>query len=324
MISDKNIEVEKPSNSKIIRTAILTIVAFSFLTIILVLNMRGRVVRELDINVKHRLNVIRVLDLEYPRFSEKDFILLLSRLEKKIKNELGYNVEFRFSKTVLADNWLSADLDIFSTQAAKDWFKNQRSLTNNFNWLRSDFMSSAKVKMLSSYYSAKGELLQSVKNDFNMKAQMLLKSVHFLKDGRVKVSGAYWNYFMENFVNADFIVSNSPIFLPYKDIPIDAVTRGGLIINLSTKSKNKVGRAYLLSLYQIIAKLGNHDIGLNMANKVALQGFASYLIGIPLSADSNSSMYPLMGDDFKKWERREHRTYKADLARFKKSVLKRK
>lgn len=318
MSSSKNVKVEKPSNSKIIRSAIIVILVFSLLTIALILNLRGRVAKVLDVGVKHSLKVVRIIDLKYPRFSEKSFILFLKGLEKEIKDKLGYTVEFKFVKSVLADNWLSADLDVFSTQAAKDWFKVQDAVTNSFSWLQSHLKSKNNREILSSYYTSSNNLLQLIKRDFTAKTQMLFKLLPKLKGDKIKFSGAYWSYFLENFVSADFVVSNSPIFLPYKDIPVDAVTRGGLILNLLTKSKNKAGRSYLLSLYSILAKLSGGDAGQNVAIKVGLQGFASYLTGMPLLSDSRSSMYPLMGYDFSKWLGRKQRAFSVDLASLKK------
>ncbi len=320
MSSDKNSKVVVPSNGKIIKTAIFVILMLSVLVIFLISNLSDKSYKLLDSKIKHRITIARVLDLRYLRLSEAGFILFLGNLEKSIKAELGYTVEFKFVKTVLVDNWLSASSDIFNTQAAKDWLRSQGAVTNatlsSYSWLKSSLDSKSNKQILSSYYNQSDNLIDKIKKDFAGKIILLFKLVPHLKKEKAKISAAYWSYFMANYVNVNFVVTNSPIFLPFNNIPVDAISRGGLVLNLLTKSKNKAGKSYLLSLYPIFRKLRTDKIGLNMASRIALQGFSSYLTGIPFSVDSSSALYPPLGNDFLEWQNRKKRDYSVDIANF--------
>ena len=110
------------STPRMVYLGVLVILLLSGLQFVLILTLGDDSLKPLERGKVYPLVVTRVVDLNFPSFDQKEFESYLSTLSNTIQRRLGYQVQFIVRKTVLVENYISADDMLFGSRAARKWF----------------------------------------------------------------------------------------------------------------------------------------------------------------------------------------------------------
>ena len=301
------------SNSRIVYIGIAVILLLSGLQFFLILTLGDDSLKPLARDRVHQVVVNRVIDMRFPSFREPVFRRFLARLSNRIVRRTGFRVSFLVKKTVLAENYISQEDTIFTTSAARDWFR-KRGVEfpcrqgKNFDWLNAILGDPVKRKVLAVRYGrgATAALKKRVAEDFTRRFKKLrgmrdrYGKRYFDEGGCFRAAAVCWAYLLSGQVNSDFIVSNAPVFYPSSVTPADAVTRGGLVYSLIANSRRSLQGVLLLSLYPVHRLPAAKRAGVSV--RLALQGFARLLLRRPFEVRNKKSLlYPVFGNGLQKW-----------------------
>jgi hypothetical protein len=293
--------------------AIVLIAAVQFLLLFTVGNER---LKPLDPQGEFQLQVTRVLDLDFPDLGEERFMAYLDRLRIAIKERIGYRVSFSVRKTILIDNFLAADDPVFDTGVARSWFRNQHSAIEdwqtNFRWLADLLDIPENLQVLAAHYGLRDRerLEGAVRVDFLERAARHLAITNLRGEpvfigGRKLQSAAsvFWAFLIANQSRSDLVIANGPVFFPSVQTPVDAVTRGGLVLTMLERSERPIQGSLAVSLYPLLAAPFSDETKRDdFLVQMSLQGFARLFLRRDLqTGDPASLLYPVFGDAYEEW-----------------------
>lgn len=310
---------EKRGNYRIVYLGIAAILFLGALQFLLILTLGDTSLKPLDKGKVHAISVTRVVDLGFPSLDKEAFDVYLSSLSNAIRTELGYTVAFTLRRTVLVDNFISADDMQFGSRAARNWFARYRAVDPcwqgaDFGWLDLILQDARSRAVLERHYGTRGTALRErIIKDFSIRFRALAEMKDaagrpvFTDKACFRAAAICWAWLLSSQLTSDFVVTNTPIFHPSAVTPAGAVTRGGLILSLLTGSKRPLQGVLAFSSFPV------RDAGMRERVLYTLQGFARLLCRRPLSlAHEDGILYPVFGGRERQWAAGKRRYYPSD------------
>lgn len=301
------------SNRNFILGALGVILLLSALQFFLLHTVSSPNLKPLDPKNEIRLQVVRILDLDFPFQSDAEFSSYLKHLSETVKNKTGYTVVFEQNRKIISDEFSTAQ-DIFSDSKAADaWFSSQLAVSKgwqtNFTWLSPIIQNPASRRILEKYYGT-NDLTRRVTRDFTRKITSLInltgprgKRLFDTPRRQALSSTAWWHYLLGKQSEGDLVVANYPIFYPSALTPADAVTRGGLVTSMIAPSSRPIGAAIAVSSWPVYGRRQYHrDTAQKILGEISAQALARVLLRRGLELDKPLSLlYPVLGEDLNTW-----------------------
>lgn len=304
------------SNRPFILGAIAVILLLAALQFLLLLTVADEKLKPLDKGSEVRIQVVRVLDLDFPFLSDAEFAVFLEQLQNVAREKLGFRITLEATRNILNDDFLSPG-DLFADrQAADTWFRSQLAVSKgwqtNYAWLNAILQQPAARAILAGHYrtSEPSDLEAKIRRDFakRISGNLAIRDVRgrrIFDDPRRQAlsSTAYWSYLLGKQAEGDFIVCNIPIFFPSALTPPDAVSRGGMVTTLLTASSRQFGGAIALSTFPVIGRRQySRDNARTILVELGVQALGRLLYRRGYDAkDTGSLLFPALGDDLLSW-----------------------
>jgi hypothetical protein len=309
------------SNTKFILAAIFVLLLLSGIQFFLLFTVADEKLTLLDPTAKISIEVVQVIDIDYPFFSVQEFQEILTALEGEIRDKLGYEVVFEQGRRIISDEYANPEELFTDAKAANAWFSSQLAVLKgwqtNFAWLTSIMQRPGARQILETYYTPQdpqegsAALEQAIRQDFTQKISRLLE-IRDLRGNRVfddkeqegLSSSAYWHYILGKQAEGDLVICNIPIFFPSALTPADAVTRGGLMTSMLTASARPLSGVVGLSSWPLLA--APHNASRENAQaifvRIALQALARLLYRADYMLEPPGNLlYPMLGEDYFSW-----------------------
>jgi len=301
------------SSRNFILGALGVILLLSGIQFFLLHTVSSPTLKPLDPKSEIRLQVVRILDLDFPFQSDAEFSSFLKLLSGTLKKKTGYTVIFEENRKIISDEFTGGN-DIFAdSKAAEAWFASQlagsRGWQTNFSWLNPILQNPVSRKILESWYGT-NDLSGLIVKDFTRKISSLIsmKGVRgkrvFLDPRRhITSSTAWWHYLLGKQPEGDLVVANYPIFYPSALTPVDAITRGGLMTSMLAPSSRTLGATIGLSSWPVYGRRQFHpETAQKILVELSAQALGRVLLrrGFDLE-NKNSLLYPVLGEDLLKW-----------------------
>ena len=304
------------SNTRFIFSVIAVILLLSVMKFILVLTITDTSLKALNPNTPIRFDLVQVIDLDFPFFSETEVQEILHTLEKEVLEKLGFTVTFTLGRRIISDDYVDIHSIFIDPNAANKWFYSQLAVSkgwqNNFAWLAAIMARPQARKILESFYGHHDAdaLTTIIRQDFSRQIleHLEIRDIHgngvftdALHEGLS--SSAYWHYILGEQSDGDIVICNIPIFFPSALTPVDAVTRGGLLHSMIVPSSRQTGGVIGLSTWPLLSQESlSREMSRNIFARIKLQAVARLLLRQEYIIGSEKSLLtPILGKDYVSW-----------------------
>lgn len=308
---------KQPASGRNNRTFILgalgIILLLSALQFFLLQTVSSPSLKPLDPKSEIKLQVVRILDLDFPFQSDAEFSSYLKTLSETIKKKTGHTVVFEQGRKIISDEFTTAQDIFLDSTAAETWFSRQLAVSKgwqtNFAWLSSIIQNPLARQILEAYYGT-NDLLRRATRDFSRKITSLInltgpKGRRIFETPRRQAlsSTAWWHYLLGKQSEGDLIVANYPIFYPSALTPVDAITRGGLVTSMLAPSSRPIGAAIAISSWPVLGRRQYHrETAQKILTEISAQALARVLLRHELEPDKPASLlYPVLGENLNAW-----------------------
>lgn len=293
--------------------ALGVIILLSGIQFLLLYTVRSPTLKPLDPKTEIRIQVVRILDLDFPFQSDAEFSSYLKLLAETVKRKTGYTVVFEENRKIISDEFSSGN-DIFvDSKAAETWFSSQlaesRGWQTNFSWLKPILQNPASRTILETWYGTNNTTKRIIK-DFSKKIASMIsmkgvRGKRVFDDPRrhITSSTAWWHYLLGKQSEGDLVVANYPIFYPSALTPVDAITRGGLVTSMLAPSSRPLGAAIALSSWPVYGRRQFHpETAQKIFVEVSAQALGRVLLRRGFDLENKQSLlFPILGEDLLKW-----------------------